>query len=85
MFNLEFAECVDLGDAPEIFITGISKIEQIGPGTIRFTFYSERDNCRRVVLHSVWDLKRWEQDSSSIEDARGALRYGPNRDHTRAS
>lgn len=83
---MEYVEAVDLGDAPEIFISGISKIEKIGPGTIRFTFYSERDNCRKVVLHSIWDLRKWLEDCNVIEDMRGAMRYGPNRaDHARVS
>lgn len=86
---MDYAESIDIGDAPEIFISGISKIEQIGPGTVRITFYSERDSCRRVVLHQVWDIKRWLGEFSVIEDARGALRYGPNHVdrevHSRAS
>lgn len=87
---MEYVETVDLGDAPEIFISGISKIEQIGPGTVRFTFYSERDNCKRVVLHTIWDLRKWIEEATVIEDARGMLRYGPNRverdpAHSRAS
>lgn len=76
---MNYAEVVDIGDAPEVFITGISKIEQIGPGTIRITFYNQRDNCRRVVLHQVWDLKRWLEEFTAVEDARGVLLYGVNR------
>lgn len=83
---VEYVDAVDLGDAPEIFISGVSKIEKIGPGTIRFTFYSERDNCRRVVLHSVWDLQQWMSICTLIEDMRGMMRYGPERmAHVRAS
>jgi hypothetical protein len=81
-----FAEAVDLGDAPEIFLSGISQVEQVGPGTVRFTFYSRRDNCNRVVLHAIWDAKGWEEMHALIDDIRGSLRYGACRlDHVRAS
>jgi hypothetical protein len=76
---MEYTEAVDIGDAPEIFISGIAKIEKIGPGTVRISFYSERDNCRRIVLHQVWDLKRWLEEFTAVEDARGVLLYGVNR------
>jgi hypothetical protein len=68
-----FVEAVDLGDAPEIFISGISNIEQIGPGTVRFTFYSERENCRRVVLHTIWDLAQAQAQGRLAQPGHYAL------------
>jgi hypothetical protein len=83
---MDFTEAVDLGDAPEIFLTGIKSVERLGPGTIRVSFYSQRDNCKRVVLHAVWDLQTWIEMAEQLNDIRGMMRYGPAQvDHCLAS
>jgi hypothetical protein len=57
-------DAVDYGDAHETFVSGICNITQIGPGTVRVSFYAvkEVDDVRlerKVVMHQIWDLTDW--------------------------
>ena len=77
--TMVYEDAVDLGNAPEIFITGIAKIEQIGPGTLRVSLYSQRGNEKIVVVHEIWDSKVWDDAVNIAEDAKGAMKYGRTR------
>jgi hypothetical protein len=55
---MEYAEAIDIG-APEIFVSGISRIERIGAGTVRVTYFSQHADGNRVCLYAIWDLKTW--------------------------
>lgn len=79
LITMVYEDAVDLGNAPEIFITGIAKIEQAGPGTLRVSLYSQRGNEKVIVVHEIWDARVWEDAVNVAEDAKGALRYGKSR------
>lgn len=74
--TVQYAEAHDMGGVPEIFITGLSKVERIGPGTLRFTFYSQREDGNVVVLYTIWDEATFLANAPLIEEAMGVLRYG---------
>lgn len=46
---MKYTEAMDSGVAPEIFVSGISRIDKLGPGTVRLTFYSQYEDRKSVV------------------------------------
>lgn len=56
---MKYTEAMDSGVAPEIFVSGISRIDKLGPGTVRLTFYSQYEQGNHVVLHLVADAQQW--------------------------
>lgn len=56
---MDYAKAVDSGDIPDIFVTNVSRIEKIGPGTIRLTYFVRDEDGDRVVNKVVWDLQEW--------------------------
>lgn len=62
------AGVVDYGDAPEIYVSGPSRISRISQNLVRLTFYAEREAGegveRRAVLHVLRDpgvlVEDWE-------------------------
>lgn len=68
-------DAVDLGNAPEIYVTGIAKIEQIGPGTLRVSLYSKRGNEKVIVVHEIWDSRIWDDAVNVADDAKRSFKY----------
>src|SRR5262245_61174334 len=64
-------EPVDLG-APEIAVTSPASIERISDGQIRVSYYSMRKDGPVIVLHVIWDLKRY-LDSFAMHKQVGEL------------
>jgi hypothetical protein len=59
-------ETIDCSDEPDTFCSGVAGIERLGPGTVRVTFFSVREDDqgtaeRFVVARQIWDLKEWQQ------------------------
>lgn len=80
---MQFVEAVDYGDAKERFISGVAQIEQIGPGTVRISFYSataapDGGTENRIVHHQVWDLRDWLLNVSRFRQGREMIEATAN-------
>src|SRR5262245_18906185 len=70
---MDFFEATDNGTAPEIYVTNVSRIERIGEGTVRVSYYSRRREGNPVVLDVIWDIQelleafeRWAEARDEI-------------------
>lgn len=75
---MRFVEYVDYDDAPETFVCGVGAISQIGLGTIRVTYITEREKPDgameyRAVQHHVWDLAKWLDVLMRFQHGRAAI------------
>src|SRR5260370_37503900 len=70
---MDFAEAIDNGTAPEIFVNGPSRIEKIGAGTIRAIWYSRQEDGNIVVLKVIMDLAEWLAVWTMVAQARATI------------
>jgi hypothetical protein len=83
---MRFADVVDTGYAPEIFVTGVAAITDIGPGVVRVTYFSEHEMMdgrieRRAVAHLVWPMEKWLEArflAQQCDTSSGRLRAIPS-------
>jgi hypothetical protein len=68
--NLTYDDCI------EEWVTGISEINEIAPGVLRITYYSQRGEAfigeevtRRVVHHQIWHITQWTAAMLAAQDA----------------
>lgn len=73
---MKYAEAVDIGTAPELYLSGVAQVEQLGPGTVRVTFHSSRGEDNVVALYAVMDLDAFYENVARLEEAVQYLRYG---------
>lgn len=71
-------EAADYGNVPEIYVSGLKSIRQIGAGTVRITYYTEFERTdgtmdRRVVLHVVRDIVEWLGCTKRYREAKAQL------------
>lgn len=56
------SDVADYGDAPEIFVSGFSRVTRISNGTARIALFAEREGAegtieRRVVVYLLCDIE----------------------------
>jgi hypothetical protein len=64
---MQLTSADDLDDVVDTYITGIAAVEEIAPGVVRVSYFTERRHCdweegdarglrRKVVDHQIWSL-----------------------------
>lgn len=80
--SMRFVECVDYGDAPTTFITGVASISLVSLGVVEIAFYRAVEQSdgtveRRVVEHQIWDRAVWLAEVARFREGRLAIEQSP--------
>ncbi len=76
---MEFvSSIVDFGNAPEVRISGVARIELVSANVVRVAYYSEHTDANgktenRIVVYLDWDREIWDRLSRSFCAAKAEL------------
>ncbi len=70
---MDFVEASDMGTAPEIFLTGLCKVERLSPNTVRLSWYTRQADGNLVTLKTILDIQEWLAVQDPLMEARAIV------------
>jgi hypothetical protein len=80
---MDFIEADDPGTAPEIFLTGLCKVERLSPNTVRLSWYTRQADGNLVTLKTILDIQEWLAVQDPLIQARSVIARLPMGDGSR--
>ena len=70
---VDYAEAADTGAAPEVFLTGLCKIERLSPNTVRLSWYTRQSDGNVITLKTIMDIQEWIAVQDPLMEARAIV------------
>jgi hypothetical protein len=75
---MRFKDAVDYGDAPTVFISGMTTVSLVSPNVIEIAYYRvvelpDGSTENRIVMRVLWDKDQWMAAAMTEAEARAAI------------